>query len=100
MSWKQIHGVNQTSSQLSACNPLLYVYYDASTNQRVANSSFPSDGMISPCGLWAWSFFNDTYSFRVRGANIPVDVRVVAMFHRVFSLSPSTGKQPGVVMAA
>lgn len=79
VSWKQVHGVNQTSSQLSACNPLLYVYYDPSTNQRIANSSFPDDGMISPCGLWPWSYFNDTYSFRAGGRDVEVDVRIHAV---------------------
>lgn len=109
VSWKQIHGVNQTSSQLSACDPLLYVYYDPSTNQRIANSSFPQDGMISPCGLWSWSYFNDTYSIRAGGQDIPVDVRA----HRddasfvcflLMCLSnhccTHTGQQPGVVVAA
>ncbi len=75
VSWKQVHGENQTASQLSACNPLLYVYNDPATNQRVANSSFPSEGMITPCGLWPWSYFNDTYTFRVGANTIPVDVR-------------------------
>jgi LEM3 (ligand-effect modulator 3) family / CDC50 family len=40
------------STLAQSCIPLIYYYW---------NSTSSSD-IINPCGLVAWSFFNDTYS--------------------------------------
>jgi hypothetical protein len=54
------------------CEPQLY---DASA--AAANDS-SSDGKINPCGLIAWSFFNDTYAFAVDGAPVAVNEKGIA----------------------
>ena len=51
----------------SSCEPERFV-------NGTANPSLPANGNIDPCGLAAWSFFNDTYSFSIGGASLPVDV--------------------------
>lgn len=64
-NWNQMHGDN--TSSLSACDPIRYVYYNPETKQREPSDDFPNQGVIGPCGLWAWSFFNDTFSFEADG---------------------------------
>eukprot|EP00892_Ulva_mutabilis_P006053 jgi/Ulvmu1/381/UM001_0388.1 len=55
----QLHGNNASTSSLEVCKPQRYI-----TNQ--ANNTFEQQGLITPCGLAAWSLFNDTFSdFRV-----------------------------------
>lgn len=53
----------------SACEPERYA------NGQGQDSSLPNNGVIDPCGLVAWSFFNDTYTLRDNSGTIPVDVR-------------------------
>lgn len=61
---KQLGGKNSSSS---ACDPLQYV-----NDQK--NSSLPNNGKINPCGLIAWSNFNDTFSATVGGQALAIDV--------------------------
>ena len=56
-------------SDASSCEPERYI-------DGQYNSSALNNGVIDPCGLIAWSFFNDTYSIADSSGNaVPVDVR-------------------------
>ena len=56
----QLAGQSVAPSQLSACEPLLFLNGDR-------------DAVINPCGLVAWSNFNDTYDVsRPRRARAPL----------------------------
>jgi len=58
VSSQQLAGIAVPLESLkTTCEPMLYV-----TGQP--NDSYPADGLVTPCGLQAWSFFNDTFSFR------------------------------------
>ena len=61
---KQLGGKNGTSS---ACDPIQYL-----PNGSTVNST--NGGRINPCGLIAWSNFNDTFAVSASGRNIAVDV--------------------------
>ena len=55
-------------SDASSCEPERYV-------NGSANSALTNNGVIDPCGLIAWSFFNDTYTLAdASGNSVPVDV--------------------------
>lgn len=57
-------------SDASSCEPERYV-------NDSPNSSLPNNGVIDPCGLIAWSFFNDSYTLADGSGNaVPVDVRL------------------------
>lgn len=57
VSPQQMAGVPISMDNLKLyCEPMLYVNGEN-------NDSYPEDGLITPCGLQAWSFFNDTFSF-------------------------------------
>jgi len=45
------------ASALSQCAPQIY-------ETGAPNSLLPNDGLVLPCGLQAWSFFNDTFQVR------------------------------------
>ena len=61
-SSQQLAGISVTPEVMAAtCEPALYV-------TGSPNASFPSEGLVTPCGLQAWSFFNDTFEFSVLGA--------------------------------
>lgn len=62
---KQLGGKNSSSS---ACEPIQYV------GDRGRNGSLPNDGKVNPCGLIAWSNFNDTFSASVGGRALAIDV--------------------------
>ncbi len=58
-----------TSSGSSRCAPQQYV-------GGQPNASLAHDGAINPCGLIAWSFFNDSFSAAIvtpDGAAMPLD---------------------------
>jgi hypothetical protein len=62
VSHDQLHGNDVSYGALTECVP-----------QRVldaeANETLLDDGTINPCGLTAWSYFNDTFmDFQVRSA--------------------------------
>lgn len=61
VSWDQLNGESVSASSLSDCIP-----------QRVLGGLNTTNGIINPCGLIAWSVFNDTFtSFNVaRGADV------------------------------
>mmetsp|Transcript_1833 Transcript_1833/g.4202 ORF Transcript_1833/g.4202 Transcript_1833/m.4202 type:complete len:448 (-) Transcript_1833:187-1530(-) len=63
VSPQQLAGLPTSLDNLKLlCEPMLYV-------GGALNDSYPEDGQISPCGLQAWSYFNDTFSFtRLEGA--------------------------------
>ena len=50
------------------CEPKAYVYND--TDGRKSE--------VNPCGLMAWSTFNDTYAFEVDGVTVPVNATGIA----------------------
>ena len=52
----------------TACEPKAYVVNDTDGTKRAVN----------PCGLMAWSTFNDTYAFEVDGVNVPVNATGLA----------------------
>ena len=52
------------------CEPQLYQSNNGSTTA--------SDAKINPCGLIAWSYFNDTYTFDVDGAPLAVSEKGIA----------------------
>ncbi|GAQ86879.1 ligand-effect modulator 3 [Klebsormidium nitens] len=56
----QLRGDNPSQSSIdSSCKPEAFLR---------GNTSFE----INPCGLIAWSYFNDTYAMAVNGANVPI----------------------------
>jgi hypothetical protein len=60
------------SSTLNICQPEEY-------EGRRPNASLPNNGIINPCGLIAWSNFNDSYSLSVDGGGaLPVDESNIA----------------------
>lgn len=74
MDDKQLGGKGGTSS---SCSPQQYV-------NGSANPGLPNNGEINPCGLIAWSFFNDTFSVSRQSsgnsAPVSVDVRFTLSF--------------------
>ena len=40
---------------------------------EVLNASTGEKSRVNPCGLMAWSLFNDTYAFEVDGVDVPVN---------------------------
>lgn len=38
----------------------------------------PNGSVIVPCGLIAWSFFNDTYSFKIGGQDVVVNKKGIS----------------------
>ena len=52
------------------CEPQLY--------ERGNASAAAADRKINPCGLIAWSYFNDTYSFEVDGSPLDVSEKGIA----------------------
>jgi LEM3 (ligand-effect modulator 3) family / CDC50 family len=77
---KQQGGKNSTSS---ACEPIQYV------GNKGKNSSLPNQGKVNPCGLIAWSNFNDTFAVSVGGRSQPIDVSCPARLQRCSTLSTS-----------
>lgn len=56
VDWQQIHGKNKSAGKLVDC---------AGQKRYVTNSenrTLERDGLVSPCGLISWSFFNDTFT--------------------------------------
>ena len=64
---KQAGGTNYSASSLNQCNPEIY-------EGRTANASKPQNGVISPCGLIAWSLFNDTFAATQGTTALNIDV--------------------------
>lgn len=60
---EQIRG--DASGAQSACEPKVYTGGDSKLE-------------VSPCGLIAWSFFNDTYDFSLNGAPLAVNEKGIA----------------------
>lgn len=71
-NWNQLNGKSNPGS-LDTCKPIKYV-----DSSRAPSDKFPNEGIVKPCGLWAWSFFNDTYAFEVNGQQVPVDASQLA----------------------
>lgn len=65
VSYAQLHGGDVSASGLGACTPQRYL-----TN--MPDDQFANEGLINPCGLAAWSLFNDTFTdFKVRAPHVP-----------------------------
>lgn len=60
--------LNKNVNASSVCNPQGFL----ADNQL--DPGLPFDGDILPCGLIAWSQFNDTFSAQIGGQNLPIDV--------------------------
>lgn len=63
---QQLGGRGTTAS---SCEPERYV-------NGSSNSALQDGGQIDPCGLTAWSFFNDSYTLSISGSSLPVDVSI------------------------
>ena len=63
-------------SASSSCSPQQYV-------NGSANGALADDGQIDPCGLIAWSFFNDSYTASIvsSGGGAPQPVAIDVRFH-------------------
>lgn len=62
---KQLGGDNSTSG---ACEPIQYL------GDNGKNNSLPNQGRVNPCGLIAYSNFNDTFAVSVGGRAQTIDV--------------------------
>ena len=62
---KQLGGKNSTSG---ACEPVQYL------GDNGKNNSLPNQGRVNPCGLIAYSNFNDTFAVSVGGRAQTIDV--------------------------
>lgn len=62
VSYDQLHGDNKSASSVNICNPQQFVGGEE-------NSTLANDGLVNPCGLTAWSFFNDTYGLSYTATN-------------------------------
>lgn len=79
-SWKLAGSGNGGSSK---CAPQQYV-------NGGPDPSLPHNGEINPCGLIAWSFFNDSYTAAVvgpGGAPVPLELDVSGPHHLLFLCS-------------
>jgi LEM3 (ligand-effect modulator 3) family / CDC50 family len=56
VDYNQLHGKDVGAKSLASCVPQRY--YGGSEK----NSSLPHNGLMNPCGLTAWSVFNDSFS--------------------------------------
>ena len=65
---KQAGGTNYSASSLNKCNPIIY-------EGGSPNTSKIQDGVIDPCGLIAWSLFNDTFTATQGSQALAIDVR-------------------------
>merc|ERR1712216_917110 len=45
---------------------------------EVLNATTGEKSRVNPCGLMAWSLFNDTYAFEVDGVDVPVNSTDIA----------------------
>lgn len=63
VDWRQVHGKNLSAGSLLDCKGQKRYITDS------ANKTIERNGLVAPCGLISWSYFNDTFSnFRVSGA--------------------------------
>jgi hypothetical protein len=60
-NYNQLHGKHVGRRALDICKP------QDGYESVVAGDTLPDDGAINPCGLTAWSYFNDSFNnFEVR----------------------------------
>lgn len=73
VDYNQLHGKDANGTSASICSPQEFLGGDR-------NESLANDGFINPCGLTAWSFFNDTFSLYETNerAQIAVDENNIA----------------------
>ena len=55
VNYDQLHGKDVGYDSLSECEPQRKLFDET-------NETLPGDGIINPCGLTAWSYFNDTFT--------------------------------------
>eukprot|EP00898_Chlorokybus_atmophyticus_P003443 jgi/Chlat1/409/Chrsp10S01530 len=67
---KQLKSDNPTGASVSGCEPEDY-------EEKVINGTLQRV-KIFPCGLVAWSYFNDTYALSAGGAALPVSEKGIA----------------------
>eukprot|EP00892_Ulva_mutabilis_P006042 jgi/Ulvmu1/380/UM001_0387.1 len=56
VDWQQVHGKNKSASSLKDCKGQKRYVTDSK------NETLEQNGLVTPCGLIAWSYFNDTFS--------------------------------------
>lgn len=65
VNYNQLHGNSVSRTGIDDCIPLREL-------SSVAGDALPDEGIINPCGLTAWSYFNDTFeNFQVRAHSRP-----------------------------
>ena len=70
--YAQLHGKNVSRSSLGDCDTMQTV--DLERLNASTADALPNNGVINPCGLQAWSYFNDTFSgFTINAGVLPVD---------------------------
>lgn len=63
VDWEQVHGEDKPASELRDCKGQKRFVTDSK------NVTLERNGLVNPCGLVSWSFFNDTFAdFKVRTA--------------------------------
>ena len=82
---KQMGGGKGTPS--TACQPEQYI-------GGAPNPALPNQGAINPCGLVAWSFFNDSFSLLGLDQKIDVGIPSLTGAHAVVA---SKGQHCGVL---
>lgn len=56
VDWSQIHGKNQSAAKLVGCKGQKRYVTDSK------NVTLEQNGLMNPCGLMSWSYFNDTFT--------------------------------------
>lgn len=67
VDYNQLHGEDANGTSASICSPQEFL-------GGKKNESLPNDGLVNPCGLTAWSFFNDTFSLYETSDSVPLSI--------------------------
>ena len=72
VSWGQLRDNGPDGGKLGRCRPEKYI-------TREPNDALEDDGIVLPCGLTPWSYFNDTIRMQVDGGiEVPIDESNIA----------------------
>lgn len=55
VDWAQLHGKSRSAGDLDGCKG------QKRNLTTSANQTLEQEGLINPCGLMAWSYFNDSF---------------------------------------
>jgi hypothetical protein len=85
VSYNQLHGKEVSTKDLVECKPQRDLFGSG-------NSSFVDGGLIEPCGVIAWSNFNDSFTdFRVRRSPMLIVTRSFTACSRACTLCSRGG---------